>query len=538
VTASSLTKNLLGKLPFTAELYQSHIAAGKHASIGYSLERLRHELPVWVEAADKARENTAVSHSPVLVIGYLRWWLEYTVALSVLLYGLGHEVHLGFLPYRRWNEPVTEFDRRRQVLYLRQCLQSLRNHIGVHDLSKRSSMQLDSDLRAALREQSRRDMQYILQREDLDPRENAEHNRLYALRVIRNETGAKCASAILQRHHVRHVIIPNGSILEFGSIYQTAQSLGIPTVTFEFGEQRERLWLSQNAEVMKQDTSALWQAKGRLGLSDQEELKLQELYRARRGASAWDRFKRKWQSAETIGPEAIREQFGLAESSKLALVCTNVVGDSLALDRQTFTSGMSDWLTATVQHLSAKPDVHTVVRVHPGELLGAGHPSAEIVRSALPELPENVTVVEPDSQINTYDLIDLADIGLVFTTTVGLEMAMHGLPVVVAGKTHYRGKGFTHDPKNSTEYLAVIDDLLENSRESKLSQYQQEAAWHYAYLFFFEYPFPFPWHIVDFWEDVQRVSPAELLQPHAIQHYMETVRALLGEPVDWEASHA
>ena len=45
-----------------------------------------------------------------------------------------------------------------------------------------------------------------------------------------------------------------------------------------------------------------------------------------------------------------------------------------------------------------------------------------------------------------HDLVETAGLGLVYTTTVGLEMAMSGVPVIVIGQTHYRGKGFSLDP--------------------------------------------------------------------------------------------
>jgi lipid A disaccharide synthetase len=60
-------------------------------------------------------------------------------------------------------------------------------------------------------------------------------------------------------------------------------------------------------------------------------------------------------------------------------------------------------------------------------------------------MPENIRLLPANANVNTYDLVQAADAGLVFTTTVGMEMAMSGLPVIVAGQTHYRGKGFTLD---------------------------------------------------------------------------------------------
>ncbi len=54
------------------------------------------------------------------------------------------------------------------------------------------------------------------------------------------------------------LLTPNGSILEMGAIYQAARHLGLPAVTYEFGEQRGRIWLAQNSEVMLQETDDLW----------------------------------------------------------------------------------------------------------------------------------------------------------------------------------------------------------------------------------------------------------------------------------------
>jgi hypothetical protein len=210
-----------------------------------------------------------------------------------------------------------------------------------------------------------------------------------------------------------------------------------------------------------------------------------------------------------------------------------VVGDSLALGRQVFTSGMADWLTKTVRHFAQRDDIQLVVRVHPGELLGAGHPSVEIVHSAIPELPPHVTVVPPESSVNTYDLIELANLGLVYTTTVGMEMAMNGIPVIVSGMTHYRQKGFTYDPETMPEYVSALDQLLRLPADYRLPQAQIELAWGYAYRFFFEYPFPFPWHLIHFWDDVEARNMGTVLGD-AVDLYHPTIAALLGVPIRWD----
>jgi hypothetical protein len=155
------------------------------------------------------------------------------------------------------------------------------------------------------------------------------------------------------------------------------------------------------------------------------------------------------------------------------------------------------------------------------------------VRETLPEMPEHVRLIGFDDPINTYDLIAIADLGLVYTTTVGLEMAMSGTPVIVLGNTHYREKGFTLDPSSWDEYFAMLDGALSASENKRLSEQQVRRAWHYAYRFFFDYPRPFPWHLLHFWEDVQSRPLANVLTEESLRQYRAAFDYLTGEPVNW-----
>lgn len=516
-------------MPATAEAYQALLADGSQPEGGYRLDRLEAALPGWVEAGAKAAPR--LPDRKILVVGYLPWWLEYATALAALFGALGGNVGLAYLPYRRWTEPVQAFDRRRQGAYIRGVLSGAKGLFDVHDLSAPSRQKMPAELASQLEALSRRDVQYTLQREDEDDPLTSD---LYQLRLKRNTAAALSTLSILDGNGYEVVVIPNGSILEFGAIYMAAQFRGTSVVTYEFGEQRERMWLAQDAEVMRQDTSALWEACGRTVLTENEHKDLEAMFSARRSGKQWGQFARQWQSAPSQGARSAAERLDLDLSRPVVLLCTNVVGDSLALNRQLFTSGMAEWLAVTAKNFEALDGAQLVVRVHPGEMLGAGHPSTEIVRTALPDMPSHVKLVGPDSDINTYDLIQLADLGLVYTSTVGLEMAMAGIPVVVAGDTHYRGKGFTTDPLTVEDYLAAVKHAL-NSSEERLNEDQRELAARYAYRFFFEYPFSFPWHLIGFWDDVE-ARPVEQVMASP-DEYLDTLRALVGEPIDWTIKH-
>ena len=531
----TLLQRSLAAFPCTVELWEKLHPSQERIPGGYRLDRLAQDLPNWIAAAEQANAaaQPIAKRRRVLVIAGLRWWVEYGVALGLYLHGLGHEVDLGYLPYRRWSEPVEPFHLRRQRAYLQRTLSPLQGSMGLYDLSLGESQRVPAALQAVLEQQALTDVQYTQQRESLHLEPGSEDARLLALRRERNACAAAASLDILKKHRYDSVIIPNGSILEFGAVYLAAKNAGVRTLTYEFGEQRQRMWLAQDDEVMRLDTAPLWSARGSIPLQKREIDALQELYQARRGGKIWANFARRWQSSASEGAQSARSQLGLDPDRPLALLCTNVVGDSLALGRQIFTDGMVDWLDKTTTFFAQHPEMQFVVRVHPGELLGAGHPSVEIVRARLPQLPEHVKVIPPESNINTYDLIEIADLGLVYTTTVGMEMAMSGVPVVVSGKTHYRGKGFTHDPDTLEEYYQTLNALLTNTHSSRLSQDEVQLAMRYAYRFFFEYPFAFPWHLVKFWDDIDVRPLKEVLRKEACERYEQTLSALLGEAVDW-----
>jgi len=71
---------------------------------------------------------------------------------------------------------------------------------------------------------------------------------------------------------------------------------------------------------------------------------------------------------------------------------------------------------------------------------------ADHIARYVPVLPTNVRVVQADDPTSSYVFMDEAMLGFVYSSTVGLELAARGVPVLVAADTHYRGRGFTFDP--------------------------------------------------------------------------------------------
>ena len=528
--AKETAKKILGDLPLTAELYWLLRQNSEPPVGGYHLDNLEKYLPQWLEQA-QAVKTDAQEPKRVLVFGVLRYWLEHTLITSLALAALGHDVTLTYLPYAHWKKHINRFDSRRQDMYVKSVVEQVKPFIGIESLLDAPQARiLPAELAAQMPAAAFRDTQYSLLREDIDP-----ESVLYYLRQERNEIHARRMLAYMQKQRPDVVVVPNGSILEFGITYRVARYLGIPVNTYEFGEQDSRMWLAQNDDVMRQDTSALWAARGKTPLTTIEKERIEKLFASRQGANLWQNFARQWQDAPKVGGSAVRRDLGL-DSRPLVLIPANVLGDSLTLGRHLFSESMTEWMTRTIKFFGQHPEAQLVIRVHPGERVGWGLSVYDILLERFKEFPENVRVLPADSTINTYDLVDAADFGLVFTTTTGMEMALIGKPVIVSGQTHYRGKGFTLDADSWDGFFELLEKVLQNPRVYYLSEEQVELAWRYAYRFFFEYPQPYPWRVPNIWKSVENWSIERVFSPEGIERFGNTFRYLVGDPIDWSLS--
>jgi hypothetical protein len=523
-------KNFIGRIPFSVELYWLLHQGGRPPESRFRLKSLQAALPQACSELKPYAELAGIGRQ-VFIFATLHYWIEHATILGLALAGQGHRVTLGYLPYGEWHKPINRFDLRRQNAYARQVLQESAPWLRTVSFLEVNPVRrvLPDELHAAVEQVSLFDTQYTHQIEIVDPA-----NPLYKMRKERNEAAALSALTWFKSHRPDVAIIPNGIIQELGVVYHVARYLNIPTVTYEFGDQNERIWLAQNAQVIRQETDGLWLARRNIPINETQMERVRAMYTARQQSKLWENFSRRWQGVPAQGGEQVREALDL-DSRPVALLATNVLGDSLTLGRQVFSRTMAEWITRTVQFFAIHPDVQLVIRVHPGEALTQGASMVDVVKQALPELPDHIHLIGPEDKINTYDLVEVADLGLVYTTTVGMEMAMRGIPVVVAGKTHYCGRGFTFDPLSWEAYFDQLHRMFKQPAAHRLTDEQVGLAWQYAYRFFFEFPRPFPWHLVRMWNDYKLRPMRFVLGEEGRARYASTFRYLVGESLDWAA---
>ena len=530
-------RNFIGELPLAAELDYALRQKNRDRRDHYNLSRLQKSLPRAIKQVKPLIEKVPAGKK-ILFFATLHYWIEQAAYISLTLAGLGHKVTLLTLPYSEWHKEMDKLTQRQRVLYTRDALSALTpfvQHVSLLDLKPTSV--LPAGLKADVEEVSLWDAQYTLMREEVDMG-SSKDRALYDLRIRRNTFAALAALEWMQTHKPDVVLIPNGLILEMGIVFRVARYLHIPAMTFEFNDQREQIWLAQNTSIMRQDTDYLVEARCKLPMTEEMYARLADLENARRGARVWGKSRRLWQYVSAQGAEQTRQALGL-DDRPVVLLAANVLGDSLTLGRNIFAESMSEWITKTVQYFARRNDVQLVVRIHPGEkIVPQAKSMGTVVREALPEIPSHIHLIGALDNVNTYDLIEIASLGLAYTTTVGVETAMNGIPVISCGDTHYRGRGFTIDPNSWDEYFATLEKVMSDLPAHRLTEEQIAKAWNYAYRFFFEYPRPFPWRLMNFWDDLEVWPVEKVLSEEGMTQFGDTLKFLVGEPFTWTSPPA
>jgi len=177
-----------------------------------------------------------------LFFAALHYWIEQAAITAIGLAADNNDVTLGFYPYADWHKDQDKFDLRRQNLYTQKILQVAAPIIKtVSFLSNRASyMLLPKAIQDAVNEVTVFDAQYTLQIEDVDTA-----SPTYQFRYKRNLEAAQSVLSWLRSNKPDVIIVPNGTILEFGIVYRIARYLKIPVMTYEFSDQKDAFWLGR-----------------------------------------------------------------------------------------------------------------------------------------------------------------------------------------------------------------------------------------------------------------------------------------------------
>jgi hypothetical protein len=280
------------------------------------------------------------------------------------------------------------------------------------------------------------------------------------------------------------VVLLNGRFFFESIAWALCRTRDIPIVSYERGFIDGTLVFSRNFAACRYDIGEAWKTAAGRPLRSDEEVRLDDYLRGRETGTG--EVVQLWK-----GVRFDHDQF--ATSGRRVVLFSNITWDSAVIGEGIGFAQIHDWLAAAVEYFRERPADELIIRIHPAEVKLPGkrtrEPLGMFLSECFPRLPDNVRVIDADDPTSSYPLMDAADVGLVYTSTTGLELALRGKPVLVAGQTHYRGKGFTIDVTSPEQFVHVLDDVL---KDPGIHRPDVQLARRYANAFFFDVPVKAP----------------------------------------------
>lgn len=296
-------------------------------------------------------------------------------------------------------------------------------------------------------------LRWILRRHNLEDDENTR----YLLReyILSAWNVAQKFAYFLSETNPRAVVVFNGQFFPEATAALVARRRGLRVITHEVGLRPASAFFSDGEATAYP-----------IYVPDDFELTLEQS--ARLDSYLEGRFKghfsmagiRFWPSMRGLDGAFLEKA---ARFEQIIAVFTNVIFDTSQPHANTVFADMFAWLNMVLEAIRAHPETLFVIRAHPDETRTRKE-SRETVRAWVQEHGvdklDNVVFVAPTESLSSYELIQRSKFVVVYNSTIGLEAAIMGKPVLCGGRARFTQYPTVFFPQTVEEQRAKLEQLL------------------------------------------------------------------------------
>ncbi|TAL00176.1 MAG: hypothetical protein EPO08_14470 [Rhodospirillaceae bacterium] len=285
----------------------------------------------------------------------------------------------------------------------------------------------------------------------------------------------------------------NGRMSSTRVALELAKLRGIRTLCEERSVVAGRMTLFDNAHCLDlSGVDALWQDWKGVPLTPEETAETAAILEDRWRGHSTD------VSAFSKGLDDERQaraHLGLAGDKPIWVLFTSSLDESVDEPRSTGVyPTQAAWIEATVAFARTHGDIQLVIRVHPNSggprSLGRNPQDEAFFEALARSLPDNVRLVPAADDTSSYTLAAMADLGLIWYSTIGVEMMAMGRPVIRAGASWLAYCDFFTAADGPEGYIASLDTARRAPPQATMAQIT--GAWRFTYLWYFRQSIPFP----------------------------------------------
>jgi hypothetical protein len=303
---------------------------------------------------------------------------------------------------------------------------------------------------------------------------------------------AEAARHALDRFKPMRVFMSHGVYVDWGPALHTALERGIPVTGWKASYLTSRFFFRHVEEGTRIDFHKLsdraWNARKEKPLTTEDEESLRRFLDRRYHHNVTFDMKRLKKYTGEV--ERFREKYQLPPGKPVWGIMAHINWDSVSDYSPMAYPSFDEWMLDTVNQVSKHSDIQWLIKVHPVEAYD--NPAAgvqRLIETHFPNLPPHVRLIPAEEEISPLEFFHLIDGAVSVYGTSGLEVAIQGKPVILAGEAHYGGKGFTYDGLDIESYRRLLS--LAHAI-GPLTEDQKRLARAYAYSYFVQRQIPFP----------------------------------------------
>ncbi len=253
------------------------------------------------------------------------------------------------------------------------------------------------------------------------------------------------------------VIVFNGQFFPEATVRYIARERGIRTVAHEVGMLPFTAFFTDG-----EATAYPIDIPESYTLSDSQNQKLDEYLSSRFQGNFKMAGIQFWQGMEPLSNNLLKKMSGFKQ---MVPVFTNVIFDTSQPHSNTVFPDMFTWLEHVLGLAIDHQQTLFVIRAHPDELRpGSAKQSRETVRDWIKtsgaDKLTNIHYIDALEYVSSYELIRKSKFVMVYNSSIGLEAAIMGQPVLSAGKSRYTSYRTVFFPQTIPSYLEKAKAML------------------------------------------------------------------------------
>ena len=155
-----------------------------------------------------------------------------------------------------------------------------------------------------------------------------------------------------------------------------------------------------------------------------------------------------------------------------------------------------DWIQHNINIAISNSEIVLLIRVHPNSgsknSNGVNHDEINYFNELKKSLPENVHIISADDHCSSYALLNKISVGLVYVSTIGLEIACRGIPVICAANSPWVFCDAIHNINSHSEYDDLLLTLISSGTTRENRYIRTRAAMRFAYAIVYRWGISFP----------------------------------------------